>query len=367
MPDQPTRDPDWEMLVGGTEEGQWLEDIHRKNLIFISDVRYIKGCRRILSDHDGSVIKWEGIVGKEVLSVAPSLPIHRIFVHPLILSTHPELVHYYVAIAGISQKSLFNIKDSYLESGGTRTPSTIVSNLESGRQIKSDELRKFCIWLNNLISVAFDYRAADEYEPELKVALALGGRAVGRGQNISGQMTVAILVDVILKDLRGRLKAIRFDGKWLEPGDPLSFDDTLSLKGLLFDSGMEVAINSGGNVPDIEIRNPSGMAVMVGEIKGRKDLSNAWESWMPQMGDHMRSWQTGYLGAARYFFGTVITKEMVDGVSSGGTRRVGFKDLHREGLLTNIFNITHIANRSADRALFLDDIKGLLSLGAPSE
>jgi hypothetical protein len=99
-----------------------------------------------------------------------------------------------------------------------------------------------------------------------------------------------------------------------------------------------------GNVPDVEFRDLArNRTLAVGEVKGRKDRSNMWEGWMPQVGDHMRTWTQKHPGALRLFFGTLITEEMVAGRSAAGTRHVGLRGLHDDGNLNAVFNLSKLA------------------------
>lgn len=99
---------------------------------------------------------------------------------------------------------------------------------------------------------------------------------------------------------------------------------------------------SGGDRPDIIIFLDR-VTIAVGEIKGRKDLSNVWESWMPGVYNHTRTWTGQNPDAARLFFGTLINEAMLEGSSSHGTQHVGLKTLWRQGLLTAAYNVSKVA------------------------
>ena len=55
---------------------------------------------------------------------------------------------------------------------------------------------------------------------------------------------------------------------------------------------------------------------LVGEVKGRKDLSNTWESWIPQVNSHLESWAATFPHAYRGVFMTVVTEGMLTGSGS---------------------------------------------------
>ena len=100
-------------------------------------------------------------------------------------------------------------------------------------------------------------------------------------------------------------------------------------------------LQGGGNRPDIEISRGRSI-ILVGEIKGRKDLSNTWESWMPQVVDHLRTWKSEFPRSFSCVFMTVVTNEMIEGVSKQGTKRTGLKGLQAQGLLDFAFNISQL-------------------------
>ena len=86
------------------------------------------------------------------------------------------------------------------------------------------------------------------------------------------------------------------------------------------------------------------------------DLSNMWESWMPQIVDHMRSWKRDFPTAARLFFGTIITAEMVGGKSLKGTGHVGLEELYEEGSLTAVFNLSGIVAQDSAALRSFDNL-----------
>ena len=83
---------------------------------------------------------------------------------------------------------------------------------------------------------------------------------------------------------------------------------------------------------------------MAGEIKGRKDISNTWESWMPTVSGHLTALRNGYPSAYIGVFMTIFTEEMIEGKSAKNHEwRDGFKQLHERGLLDFAINLSLLA------------------------
>ena len=101
--------------------------------------------------------------------------------------------------------------------------------------------------------------------------------------------------------------------------------------------------------------------LIVAEVKGRKDLSNVWESWMPQVADHMRTWTKEFPDSARLFLGTLITRDMIEGRSSRGTARTGLRQLYQDGLLTGAFNVSAVVEKRPPSAQDFDELMRTLA------
>ena len=65
--------------------------------------------------------------------------------------------------------------------------------------------------------------------------------------------------------------------------------DLLWAKRLRFGGRLVCEFVAGGNRPDIKVLLDD-VVTLVGEVKGRSDLSNVWESWMPQINGHLQTW-----------------------------------------------------------------------------
>ncbi len=168
-----------------------------------------------------------------------------------------------------------------------------------------------------------------------------GGAVIGQGQNQGGSLAVDGLKSALLENY-GQAD------NWRVAKDPgngstrkLKRESILSFP-LWFHEPTETKFDfgAGGNRPDVIVEQ-DGQTLIVAEIKGRKDLSNTWESWIPQVNAHMESWKHRYPGAKRGVFMTVFTNEMVTGNSqTGKERRRALKMLYDERLLHFAINLT---------------------------
>lgn len=82
---------------------------------------------------------------------------------------------------------------------------------------------------------------------------------------------------------------------------------------------------------------------------------------MPQVTSHMTTWTHEFPNAARLFFGTLITKEMIDGLSRMKTKHVGLRDLHNSGHLTSAYNLSQIVEGVRDDRNGLNNLISCLS------
>jgi hypothetical protein len=120
----------------------------------------------------------------------------------------------------------------------------------------------------------------------------------------------------------------------------------------------------GGNRPDIKfILN--GIPMAQGEIKGRTDLSNIWESWVPQIQGHLQTWAQETALAPRLFFGTIVTATMISGKTVGGTQHVGLQALAKGGLLQAAYNLANIVAGEPTSVASFDKLVDQLCLNLP--
>ena len=328
--------PDWGALLGGSEvEAKWIADRDRKFDLIAEQVEKSTNLSSVLQANDA------------LFRCTPEL-----------LQTHPEAADWYLSLAGIALNTLQYLREGPDNYGMTTRPRTIRDNLERGRPVSPANLVAFSNWINAEIDTLYPTEKRELTFARGVVMAILGARAHGQGQNMGGNDGVVLLKRQFVQEMlgRGHTAEVRI-GDLFEPYRPelkLSETDQLRFAGrFICDFG------SGGNRPDIRITD-RGVVIAAGEIKARKDTSNIWESWMPQITDHMRTWTGDSPDAARLFFGTLVTEEMIEGTTASGVRRSGLKSLHANGLLTAAYNVSKIASDDPKARASFDNLLSAL-------
>lgn len=338
---EPLADSYWEERIGGETEASWQEDRERKVGIFDEFVKEITACSKALR-RIGALTRCT----PEALGV-------------------PFAADWYVSLAGFALKTLGNLRSRAEKCGFKSNPAGFVGRVRKNPSfVDPGEAAAFSKWINSELEENFPASGSDE-EALARVAMTLGGRAVGKGQNLGGEEARDALKRVLLEEL-SRLRPVRgsagkktFD---LNAGAPAR--SIAEARSISFADKIVFDFTGGGDAPDVRafLATDPDDALLVGEVKGRKDLSNQWESWMPQVVDHMTTWSKKYPSARRVFFGTIITREAVLGVSKKGTSRGGFKRLHKDRLLDDVFNLTFLADaESRHRKTFAAWIKSVVA------
>lgn len=316
--------PDWNTLLGGSQEAAWIADRNRKF---------------------GLAAELAG----RTLDAAEKLEQRDLLFRcaPEVLRVVPFAADWYVSLAGFSMKTLQNIKVGPANFGLNRQAKGLVERLRNGQNAPDDQLRAFSEWINSEIDTLFPL---DERERPMALAtvfMILGGRVIGRGQNLGGDDAVDLVKSLLVEAFEQRRRGVEVqleDGTWVEYRPEHNLPQRQRIR---FGGRITCEFISGGDRPDIIVFLDR-VTIAVGEIKGRKDLSNVWESWMPGVYNHMRTWTGQNPDATRLFFGTLINEAMVDGFSSHGTQHVGLKTLYRQGLLTAAYNISKVADNDPD-------------------
>lgn len=318
--------PDWNALPGGSKESAWIADRNRKFGLSAEFAGRVLDTARYLEDR--------GLLFRCT---------------PEVLGELPFAADWYVSLAGFSMKTLQNISAGPRQYGLTRQAKTLVEVLRKGigegtraRTVPDGQLVAFSNWITAEIDALFP---PDRRTPELARALVLmilGGRVIGQGQNRGGNDAVDLVKSLLVEffERKERLVEVELeDGAWVEYSPEHNLPKRQRVR-----VGRRITCEfiSGGDRPDIIIFLDR-VTIAVGEIKGRKDLSNVWESWMPGVYNHTRTWTGQNPDAARLFFGTLINEAMLEGSSSHGTQHVGLKTLWRQGLLTAAYNVAKVA------------------------
>ena len=328
--------PDWDRVVGGTAESAWLADRDRKVDLIQDMARRVRRTHEELRQRD-AVYRCDLKVLQEV----------------------PFAADWYVSLAGFAKKTLGNVRERPRLYGMRRQAKGLVEAMsDKPGQGAVVDLIAFSNWINDEIADLIPSCNRSDLDALLRVQAILGGRALGQGQNQGGNEAVFLLKSYLVGQLHTdyACEVLSRDGSWTASRDvvPLATTNAVRIGGrLAFD------FRAGGDRPDVRIKLDQSL-IAVGEIKARKDLSNTWESWMPQVADHMRTWKDEFPSAARLLLGTVFTQEMVDGSSIRGTRRTGLKDLYDEGSLTAIYNLSHVSKEQDPCAELIAEFRRLL-------
>ena len=326
--------PDWETLIGGSAETSWIADRYRKLGIALT-------------------------VSEEIERVFYTLQRSN----ALFNATSESLLsdrfaaQWYVSLAGFSQKTLQNACEVPSNFGLTQRPSSLVDGFaefcerqRSGeatlRQMPNrllNNLPHFAAWINHELSSTLSPNHRTPERALIRVSLLLGGRIIGQGQNEGGNEGVILVKELLYRELCPHCSVeirLQVTGDWKANPNASEIPNAVQMR---FDGRLTCEFISGGNRPDIKILLEDKI-IAVGEIKARKDLSNLWESWMPQVTGHMKTWSAEFPQAARLFFGTVITQEMIDGASKLGTQHTGLRELVALNQLTTAYNLSQIVD-----------------------
>ncbi len=112
--------------------------------------------------------------------------------------------------------------------------------------------------------------------------------------------------------------------------------------------------------PDIQVRCLTGShkPQLFGELKGRTDLSNLYESWLPTVRQKLERFQRDHPDATRIVVQLFITEVML-----GDTNRseLGFEDMRASGLLDTVYSIVKLENQASERERLANDLQELIA------
>lgn len=317
MPPLQLAPPDWDKIVGDGLEAAWIADRDRKFGLLTEAAVAIRQTAATLRERDALFH-----CSSDVLAAIPAA------------------ADWYVSLAGFALKTLEKIRVGPRNFGLTRTADGLVNALREGRLVTPADLEAFSRWINAEIERLFPQDSRDESLALATVLMIRGGRVIGQGQNLGGNEAVVLVKSQLVEVMAKRRPVdVEQDGVWVKYGPEHNLPQCQRLR---YSRRLVCEFVPGGDRPDLSV-SLDGEVIAVGEIKGRKDLANVWESWMPQVAAHMRTWRGAYPDAARLFFGTLITEQMVAGQSARGTLREGLRGLYEDGLLTTLYNVSKIA------------------------
>ena len=258
-----------------------------------------------------------------------------------ILATEPLAARWYLDLAGLTRKLSVKLQPGWKAAGLTLSPETLAANREAGRTVAADRLAGFAEWINGILA---ELHPATARSAELALCTVLtitGARIDGQVRNLAGDDAVLILKSLLTAAFSIRGIAVETqcaDDSWEVWGPGV---DLLARKRLRFGGRLVCEFVAGGNRPDIKVLLDD-VVTLVGEVKGRSDLSNVWESWMPQISGHLQTWTAENSQAPRVFFGTIVTEEMIDGQTRAGTRHTGLRAFSNNGILRAAYNLSNI-------------------------
>ena len=279
---------------------------------------------------------------------------------PAVLASEPYAARWYLDLAGLTSKLLSKLRPSITAAGLVVGPETIAVNLERGRPaVRADQLKPFSQWINELLVELYPLGARSAELAYFTAVTMAGARIDGQVRNMAGDDAVLILKELLVGafSTRGVLIEVQKAGvSWEEYGPSTIL---MEQQWLRFGGRIVCEFVAGGNRPDIKV-TVDGVTICIGEVKGRTDLSNVWESWMPQINGHLQTWTAENSRAPRLFFGTIITQQMIDGVTPGRTRHTGLRAFSENGLLTAAYNLTTtVEGRPASVAAFVNFVDEL--------
>lgn len=334
--------PDWASLAGGEQEALWIAARDRK-------------------------IAFAAELGPQVFNLATQLEAADALFRcsPEVLKAIPEAGWWFLDLIGLTPKTISGIPNRLSSFGLTASPETIADNLAQGRllgkqtrvlkSLTDENLKGFSGLVNSDLDQLFP---ADTRHLNLAITVVVATRGAaiqGQVQNLAGDDAVDLLKTLLVAGMAKRGVGVEVgmdDGSWQEYAPELNL---LKRPKIRFGGRLVCELLPGGNHADIRV-TLNGVVILVGEVKGRKDLSNIWESWIPQVSNHLRTWAMEHPDAPRVLFGTTFTQEMIDGISGGGTQHAGLQVHHANGMLNGAFNLSKIAENDPGQVHAFDQV-----------
>ncbi len=197
---------------------------------------------------------------------------------------------------------------------------------------------------------------------------AAGASWDGDCRNLSGRATLALFQRLFLQALdeselqwsakmRGREKErIRkninsfsgFESDWIDPLDSGSILKEIRVGG-------QLTVKFGE--PDLVI-SCRGEVILIGEVKGRTDISNLYESWMPTVQAKLEKARNKFPSARRLAVQLFISEKML-----GDPKRPepGLEDMRKSGLLDAVYSIVKMHFDPRERLRLGEEIRQLLN------
>jgi hypothetical protein len=281
-----------------------------------------------------------------------------------ILATEPLAARWYLDLAGLTRKFLVKLRPGWEATGLMLSPETLAVNRANDREVEKTHLKSFATWINEQLAALYPEQTRTFALAVCTVLAITGARIDGQVRNSAGDDAVLILKVLLTSAFASRgiaIEAQEAGATWSawQPGTDLA-----EARRLRFDGRLVCEFVAGGNRPDIKVML-DGVVILVGEVKGRSDLSNKWESWMPQINGHLQTWTAENSQAPRAFFGTIVTDEMITGVTPGGTRHTGLRAFASNGVLSAAYNLSNIVEGKSAAVAAFDNLVDQLRASLP--
>lgn len=283
---------------------------------------------------------------------------------PETLASEPLAARWYLDLAGLTRKLSVKLQPRWKVAGLTLSPETLAVSRAAGRTVAPARIASFAKWINGVLEELFPPVVRSPVLALSTVLVITGARIDGQVRNSAGDDAVLILKSLLTSafaTLGLMIEAQGSDDAWV------AWDlgiDLLRTKRLRFGGRLVCEFVAGGNRPDIKV-TLDGVVILVGEVKGRSDLSNVWESWMPQINGHLQTWTAENSQAPRVFFGTIVTDEMITGVTLGGTRHTGLRAFASNGVLSAAYNLSNIVQGDPAATAAFDNLVDQLRASLP--
>lgn len=281
-----------------------------------------------------------------------------------ILASEPLSARWYLDLAGLTRKLSVKLRPGWTAAGLTLSPDTLAVNRAGGRAVHFEHLLRFAEWINGVLLELYPPMSRAPDIARCTVLAINGARIDGQVRNSTGDDAVLTLKSLLSSEFMMRGIAVETQGTDAVWSVWEASVDLLQTRRLRLGGRLVCEFVAGGNRPDIKVML-DGVVTLVGEVKGRSDLSNVWESWMPQIAGHLQTWTAENSLAPRVFFGTVVTEEMIEGHTKGGTRHTGLRAFAANGLLRGAYNLSNIVEGEPAAVAAFDDLVDQLRASLP--
>jgi hypothetical protein len=286
----------------------------------------------------------------------------ELYLHPVVLLEHPEIVSYYRNLAGISDKlardffpELARIESSR---GIARTTRAAIEGYLHGRPrpVLAEEIIVLNGAINRIVALeSFSFELKDSI-----VVATVGASIDGSWRNEIGRIGTFRVLRLVAKALPeiATITASVDKGTVVVRAGPglqtaLQELDTrrATVRSIELSNGIRINLRAN---PDIVIEDATGAILAGGEIKGATDPANPWERWPLAQGKTILEFRMAHPEAWTFYIGLTIPERLALGLDHTGRAT-------RTGVLQLMNDIRRIGERQPDRPV-LDAAFNMLRL-----